>query len=395
MVLMPTIVATRPAQAPDRGPTYSVLYSFTGETDGANPWGGVVEDAAGNLYGTTVSGGMFGCFGSLCGVVFKVDSSGKETVLHNFTGGSDGGYPYAGLLRDAAGNLYGTTATGGSGSCFERNGCRVVFKLDTTGMETVLHTFREGCDGAEPFAGLIRDSIGNLYGTTWNGGNCGRSNLGVVFKVDTTGKETVLHSFGVAAGTQASALLRDAAGNLYGTTAEGGSGCGLCGVVFKLNTAGKLKVLHSFRGSPGPAQPYSWLVRDTAGNLYGTTFSGGAFGDGVVFQLDTSGKLTLLHNFTGGADGANPYAGLLRGASGKLYGTTSSGGSRSCGPSAAGCGVVFKIDTTGKETVLHSFDGTDGSYPSGGLWRDAAGNLYGTTQVGGTSDSGVVFKLTP
>ena len=163
---------------------------------------------------------------------------------------------------------------------------------------------------------------------------------------------------------------------------------------FQSGYDGKESVLHSFAGHPTDgASPYSSLARDTAGNLYGTTAQGGAFGDGAVFKLDTSGKLTLLHSFSGGADGANPYAGLLRDAAGNFYGTAYSGGSGSCFADQ-GCGVVFKLDTTGKETVLRSFDGTDGQYPTAGLSRDTAGNLYGTTYRG-FSSFGVVFKLTP
>ena len=390
MVLMPTMVATRPAQAPAEAPTYSVLYSFDPKAAaGTNPNGGLVRDAAGNLYGTTATFGLPGGNGT----VFKLDPTGKVTVLLSFPDEAGGAYPEAGLTRDAAGNLYGTTSIGGSGPCLRGIGCGLVFKLDTTGKETVLHSFNgPPGDGESPAAVLTRDAAGNLYGTAYD----------VVFKIGATGKETLLHSFHGPPGDGESpqaGLTRDAAGNLYGTTTAGGSGPCVtsngsgCGVVFKVDPTGKETVLHSFAGYPvDGAIPYSSLARDTAGNLYGTTADGGAFGDGAVFKLDTSGKLTLLHSFSGGADGANPIAGLLRDAAGNLYGTDSSGGSGCFG---LGCGVVFKLDTTGKETVLHSFDGTDGRLPNGGLLRDAAGNLYGTTRFGGASDNGVVFKLTP
>ena len=164
VVLLLAVVATPWAQAQ----TYNVLYSFTGGTDGTNPSVGLVRDGAGNLYGTTFNGGTTGgpCGSTGCGVVFEVDKTGKETVLYAFTGGADGGYPQAGLVRDAAGNLYGTTSFGGATSFCFGSGCGVVFKLDKTGKETVLYAFTGGADGGEPVAGLVRDTAGNLYGTT-------------------------------------------------------------------------------------------------------------------------------------------------------------------------------------------------------------------------------------
>jgi uncharacterized repeat protein (TIGR03803 family) len=253
------------------------------------------------------------------------------TVLHRFTSSPDGAYPYAGLVRDAAGNLYGTTYEGGSSDLRDGvSGYGTVFKLDTSGTETVLHRFTSSPDGAYPYAGLVRDAAGNLYGTTSEGGS---SDYGTVFKLDTSGNETVLHNF------------------------TGGDG----------------------------SYPYAGLVRDATGNLYGTTLYGGASGVGTVFKLDTSGNETVLHNFTGG-DGAYPYAGLVRDATGNLYGTTFRGGS-------SDYGTVFKLDTSGTETVLHSFTGySDGSNPRGGLVMDAAGNLYGTTEMIGEA-FGTVFKL--
>jgi uncharacterized repeat protein (TIGR03803 family) len=236
---------------------------------------------------------------------------------------------------------------------------------------------------------LIRDASGNLYGTTPKGGAHG---LGTVFKLATTGKETVLHSFAGyptdGFGPFAS-LIRDASGNFYGTTFEGGVGlCGLrflpvgCGTIFKLDPTGNETILYSFpgRGANG-SSPEAALTRDASGNLYGTTHGGGAFGAGVVFKLDTAGKETILHSFTGGADGGFPLSRLVRDSSGNLYGTTSDGGVFNSGACAgSGCGVVFKLATTGKETLLHSFTGgADGTYLFAGLIRDASGNFYGTT----------------
>jgi uncharacterized repeat protein (TIGR03803 family) len=365
--------------------TFTVLYSFTGGADGANPYAGLARDASGNLYGTTEAGGETSCNSpSGCGTVFKVDTTGKQTVLHSFTGGTDGGDPQAGLLRDSAGNFYGTTLGGGTG------GGGTIFKIDATGKETVLHTFAGKGDGFWPYAGLIRDASGNLYGTTFHGGsNCIRdyhSGCGTVFKVDTNDKWTVLHSFNYHMGDGSypvAGLIQDASGNLYGTTSSG--------IVFEVDTNNKETVLYRFTGGADGANPLAGLIQDAAGNLYGTTSAGGANGFGTVFKVDTTGNETVLYSFAGGVDGAGPQAGLLRSANGNLYGTTAAGGDTSCTPS--GCGTVFKLDSTGKETVLHSFTGLDGRAPLGGLVRDGAGNLYGTTSAGGAHGFGVVFKL--
>jgi uncharacterized repeat protein (TIGR03803 family) len=228
--------------------------------------------------------------------VFKLDTSGKETVLYSFTGGADGGNPGAGVIRDSAGNLYGTDEN--FAKC---GGCGVAFKLDAAGNKTVLHSFGGGTDGIMSMASLIRDSAGNLYGTTEyggvTGGVCGTSGCGVVFKLDTAGAETVLYKFtgGSDGAKLASSLIRDSTGNLYGTTYAGGVTTGACatiggismpgcGVVFKLDAAGNLTVLHAFTGLDG-ANPVAGLIRDSAGNFYGTAVHGGASHGGVVFKL--------------------------------------------------------------------------------------------------------------
>jgi uncharacterized repeat protein (TIGR03803 family) len=402
IALVPEVLNTRPAQAPTEPPgasaaTYTILYAFTGGADGGTPTNGVVRDAVGNLYGTTQFGGLRGCAG-YCGVVFKLDTTGKETVLHSFTGnrGGDGENPYGGVIRDPAGNLYGTTTAPGT-----------VFEVDATGKETILHRLA-GASGQAPYASLIRDAEGNLYGTTRFGG--GVQDDGVVFKLAPTPsgwRETVLHRFlGYPSdgANPIAGLIRDKAGSSYGTTTSGGSGLCTnpggttpsgCGAVFKVDATGNETVLHSFVGYPADgAFPYGRLVGDKELNLYGTTFAGGDFGDGAVFKLDKTGNETILYSFTGGADGANPTGGLVRDAAGNLYGTTTAGGSSAC-PFDAGCGVVFELDTTGSLTVLHSFDGADGTAPTGTLWRDTLGNLYGVASSGGASDAGVVFKITP
>src|ERR1022692_13994 len=239
VVLLLVVVVSQSAQAQ----TFSVLYSFMGGADGFGPNSGLVRDAAGNFYGTTMAGGAYDL-----GTVFKLDKTGKETVLYTFIGGTDGAEPVAGLARDAAGNLYGTTLYGGvTGTECQRQGeptgCGVVFKLDETGKETVLYTFFGGKDGAEP--GTLRwdAAMGNLYGATAYGGGTakecpqqanGFTGCGTVFKLDSNNEETILHSFtGGTEGRFPGLGLRDTAGNLYGTTGEGGS-MG-CGVVFKLS----------------------------------------------------------------------------------------------------------------------------------------------------------------
>jgi uncharacterized repeat protein (TIGR03803 family) len=373
VVLVPAVVVVVLAAPPAQAQTYSVLYSFHGFY-GEAPLAGLIQDKEGNLYGTTAGGGVHNY-----GVVFKLKADGKEKVLYRFASYRDGWRPQAGLVRDSAGNLYGTTWGGGG------RGGGAVFKLDTTGAETVLHSFTLGAGGGEPVASLVRDSAGNLYGTTNAGG---AYNAGVVFKLNANGKEKVLHTFtGGADGLHpVAALVRDSAGNLYGTT-YGGGAYG-AGAVFKLDTTGAETVLYSFTGGADGASPQAGLLRDSAGNLYGTTY-GGAYGAGVVFKLDTTGAETVLYSFTGGADGASPTAGVVRDSADNLYGTTYKGG-------AYNWGTVFKLDTTGAETVLHSFTGgADGAYPFAGLVRDSSGNLYSTTVEGGAYGYGVVFKITP
>jgi uncharacterized repeat protein (TIGR03803 family) len=223
-----------------------VLYSFRGEPDGAFPEGALIADLAGNLYGTTAGGGGFSCGASDCGTVFKMTPDGQETLLYAFQGGNDGGVPHAGLVRDATGNLYGTTAMGGGTGCFESVGCGTVFKIAPDGTETVLHAFSQS-EGSDPLAGLAMDRVGNLYGTAYLGGDlgCGTSGLGcgTVFEIAPDGSETTLHVFeaGADGSFPQGTLLLDASGNLYGTTEHGGEAknerCapdGGCGTIFKL-----------------------------------------------------------------------------------------------------------------------------------------------------------------
>ena len=378
IVLMVAAVGVHSAQAQ----TYSLIYSFKCGEDGSNPYGGLVRDGSRNLHGTTYDGGTLGH-----GVVFKLTPTGALTVLHTFAGGpTDGATPVATMVRDAAGNLYGTTGEGGT------YGYGAVFEVPAAGPETLLYNFEGSTgsktDGAYPFPALIRDPAGTLYGATVLGG---MNQNGTVFKLTPAGNESVLWSFGgvVGDGEQPHAgLLRDPAGNLYGTTRDGGSGSG---TIFKLTPAGVETVLWSFRGTPDGQFPHTFLVQDAGRNLYGTTLQGGAHNRGTVFKLSPAGVETVLWSFAGSPhDGQEPHAGLVRDAAGNLYGTTVKGG-------GGGFGTIFELTSSGAETVLHSFanDAADGGSPESGLLRDAARNLYGTTYYGGTSGCGTVFKYTP
>jgi uncharacterized repeat protein (TIGR03803 family) len=408
VLLLPSVIARAQTQAQK----FKVLHTFHGP-NGSLPMTQLVRDASGNIYGTTSGGGSGICDGTHdCGTGFKLDKTGKQVWLHNFNG-SNGAEPAAGLLLDAAGNLYGTTALGGDMTCFSL-GCGTVFKLDKNGKETVLHKFKGSPDGEMPEALLVKDSAGNLYGTTPFGGRSG--GYGTVFQLRTTGKETILHSFagppdgGADGAYSAAGVIRDAAGNLYGVTNAGGpSGAG---VVYGLD-AGTETLLYSFPGGSDGDDPFSILVADAAGNLYGTTREGGnsecgGTGCGTVFELspqsDGGWKETTLYTFcsqSNCSDGEEPIAGpLVRDSDGNLYGTTYFGGSAACGRS--GCGVVFKLDTSGKETILHTFTGdADGANPWAGLTMDKAGNLYGAATQGGDlscpieNGCGVVFRITP
>jgi uncharacterized repeat protein (TIGR03803 family) len=362
------------AQAQD----YAVLHYFTNGADGFDVGHVLSQDSKGNIYGTTNVGGVGGtCVVVGCGTIFKVDSSGNHTVLYNFKGGTDGSHPISGVIRDQHGNLYGTTQAGGALDV------GTVFKLDSAGNHTVLYSFAGGADGSTPVGGLVRDSKGDLYGTTSAGGSGG--GYGTIFQVSAGGTHTVLHNFSYSDGIgPAATLFRDSKRNLYGTTNSGGVGG--YGTVFKLDSAGNYSVLHSFTGGAGGLEPYyAGVIGDPRGNLYGTTRAGGTFNFGTVFKLDADGNYTVLYSFTGGADGGYPMAGLVRDSKHNLYGTTEGGGTG--GNCNIGCGIVFKLDSADTETVLHNFiGGSDGVFPMGELLRNSNGNLYGTTTT-------TVFRL--
>jgi uncharacterized repeat protein (TIGR03803 family) len=374
---------------------YSVIYSFKGGSDGLLPWGTLTIDQAGNLYGTTQYGGFPGPCYSGCGTIFEISPGGQETILHSFTGGRDGYDPIVGLTQTAPGNYYGATASGGLPPA--GMGFGVIFGLNN-GIERVIYTFK-GKDGWAPDA-VQPQPDGSLIGTAANGGMlsgvCTVYGCGTVFRIDATGNETTLYTFrgGADGGVPTGGVFEDADGNLYGTAAEGGSdlsGCGGfgCGVFYRINPLGNEAVLFNF--GEGDGNPVGPLVADADGNLYGTTLQG----NGVVFKLNLQGEGGVLYAFQGHSDGAAPgRGGLIRDAAGNLYGVTSFDGTNDNG-------TIFKVTPSGQETVLYRFGGgADGSEPVGGLVA-FGGYLYGTTSIGGISSTdcfgglgcGVVFKL--
>jgi uncharacterized repeat protein (TIGR03803 family) len=379
--------------------TESTLYQFV-LSSGEFPFGGVIFDANGNLYGTTNIAGAY-----QVGTVYKLSpgSGGTwtETVLHSFNiNGKGGAYPFGTLIFDSVGNLYGTTSAGGQagyGTAFE-----LIPQSNGSWTEKVLHEFgQSSTDGQVPMTGLVFDAAGNLYGTTWSGGAYG---FGVAFKLAPQAggswKETLLHSFGNGKDGQnpAASLILDASGNLYGTTTAGGN--------YKVGTAFELspksgggwteRVIHEFGNSAADGQsPYGSLIFDASGNLYGTA-SGGGSPSVLSTAFELSPKVggtwteTILHSFSG-PDGEGPLANLIFDAAGNLYGTTNRGGTHDYG-------TVFEISPNGNgtwtERVLYSFFGeSDGSYPRSGLVLDSAGNLDGTTA--GLGNYSTVFQVTP
>lgn len=395
------VLATLFLAAAVQAQTYSVLYTFSGGTDGSFPTGTLIRDGNGNLYGVTSSGGDMKCgSGFGCGTAFRLSPSGTKFVLHRFHHQPDANSASS-LIRDREGNLYGTGQSGGS------YGYGSIFKIAPGNYESVFFSFPGKQDGQDPHSNLIRDEDGNFYGTTLGGGDygfCPTNGCGTVYKVDKYGQQTVLHRFsGPPDGYYPlGGLVTDEEGNLFGTTNGGGTGnctgSGGCGVVFKIDRHGVETIVYDFLGGANDgAGPDASLIKDEAGNLYGTTVAGGPSNQGTVFKLDKDGAVTLLHSFTGGTDGGAPVSHLLRDPAGNLYGTTYDGGLSSCGFMGSGCGVVFKLDRNASFSVLHAFTlGTDGGFPYfGGLIRDRDGNLYGVTSSGGSTDNGVVFKIAP
>ncbi len=365
--------------------TFSVVHNFTGGSDGAYPMNGFTANGK-NLFGTTSSGGTSGV-----GVVFKISTSGVETMLHTFTGSPDGASPNGGVLRDKYGHLYGTTTAGGTynaGIVFEIIGKK----------ETVLYSFAGGKDGAVPEAGVIEDAAGNLYGTTSAGGKSGN---GTVFRLappKTLGSpwsETVLYSFGTGTdgAVPVGGVILDAAGNLYGTTSVGGTSG--YGTVFQLvpGTPWKENILHSFQNGNDGATPYAGLIADKSGNFYGAATDGGSNGGGTAFELTSSkGVWTfdVLYSVPGwGISGT--FRDLVMDKSGNLYATTHCDGGDSAG-------TVYELTPSNGAwtyTLLYTFTGGgDGLFSFSNLVVNE-GKLYGTTAYGGSQGAGVVFEVTP
>jgi uncharacterized repeat protein (TIGR03803 family) len=382
--------------------SYKVVYNFTGGSDGADPRAALI-DVNGTLYGTTFEGGGSACYKYQgCGTVFSVTPSGQETVLHAFTGGSDGAGPSAALI-DVNGALYGTTFHGGDSKCrnYTGIGCGTVFSITPSGSENVLHTFTGPPDGAWPAAGLINVN-GTLYGTTAEGGNSGGCRLGhpkigcgSVYSITPSGSENVLFRLvGPATGSYAAASLLDVNGTMYSATEFGGGGHGQ-GSVYSVTASGSGKLLHHFTYKEGDGEAAAAGLIDVKGLLYGTLSSGGPHYSGTIFSITTTGTVKRVYSFAGRPDGAYPRARLIN-VDGTLYGTTVDGGNRCSSQSNAGCGTVFSVTTGGTEQVLHAFsdNGSDGYHPYARL-INVKGTLYGTTAYGGTHGSGTVFAITP
>jgi uncharacterized repeat protein (TIGR03803 family) len=379
--------------------TTDVIFSFE-EDEGEYADTDLETDSLGNIYGTTVLGGDFGS-----GTVFQLSPTPNgwvHTVLYSFTGGADGGEPYKGVTLDRDGNLYGTAVTGGSGNC--EGGCGVIYKLTNTKgswTQKVVHAFTGGDDGSGPGSRVTVDRVGNIYGMTPTGGAYG---LGTIYQIRplSTGAATfkVIHTFtGGTDGSNGSAgrmILRD--GRLYGAATTGGSNGS--GVVFELTPMafGKwdFKTIYTFQGQPDASFPYGALLFDPSGNIYGTTYYGGANGIGAVYKLSPQpvGEWTedVIYSFQQGTDGNSPISNLVFDKTGNLYGTTSEGG--------LGSGTIFKLSPVGggnwTETVVHAFEGPpDGGFAYNGMVVDIFGNFYGATVHGGENNDGSVYKFTP
>jgi uncharacterized repeat protein (TIGR03803 family) len=365
--------------------TFTNLHNFGVLGLGAYPATALVEGSDGNFYGTTAVGGS-----NFYGTVFQMSATGSLTLLYSFTDGTDGANPQAGLVQGSDGDFYGTTSTGGN------DGYGTVFKISAGGSLTPLYSFTGGTDGGNPMAGLVQGSDGNFYGTTSIGGTGpifdGVEPFGTVFKISASGSLTTLYSFtdGSDGSFPGAGLVQGNDGNFYGTTEYGGSNG--YGAVFKISAGGALAPLYSFTGADDGGTPEAGLVQGSDGNFYGTTYLGGTGGYGAVFKISAGGSLTPLHSFADGADGAYPSAGLVQGSDGNFYGTTEHGGTDIVHSDTSG--TVFKISAGGSLTPLYSFTvGADGAQPSAGLVQGSDGNFYGTTYYGGTNNSGAIFKI--
>jgi uncharacterized repeat protein (TIGR03803 family) len=359
---------------------YAQLYSFKGMPDGAYPLKRLLN-VNGVLYGTTSWGGTIdkGCRCEQTGTIFKWSPAHGEQVVHVFQDFPDGDSPYAGLI-DVKGDLYGTTAYGGDA---QNRG--TVFKVSASGVESVLYRFSGPRDGMNPYPGLTYAN-GLLYGATDFGGAIGDCDkgCGTIFSVSLAGSQKVLYRFKNANdGAQPAGNLIYRNGKLYGTAGGGDPYYRGHGVVFAMTPSGHESVIYRFKGEPDGSGPGAGLT-EVNGEFYGTTTAGGTKLGGTVYKINSSGKESVVYSFP---RKSTPQSGLLY-VNGALYGTTTYGGS-------AGHGTVFKVSLDGKGTIVYSFHGpTDGKSPTGGL-INVNGTLYGTTSQGGTSNDGTLFEVSP
>lgn len=371
--------------------TETVIYSFTGGNDGADPTTPLTEGTDGYLYGTTSAAGANGSGGT----VFKITTAGVLTVLHSFMNGSltDGSGP-SGVIQGADGSFYGVTTYGGA------TGNGAVFKITPTGIETVIYSFVNGVggDGFNPSGNLIQATDGNFYGTAPNGGAYGN---GVVFKITPSGQESVLHSFNASANdgySPSSGLIQASDGDLYGTTPGNGPDVNKSfGAVFKLTLSGQEALVYTFQGQTASdgQLPDAGLIQGGDGNFYGTTTEGGAGLSGTVFKLTPAGVETVLSNFNAGGsasvNGYSPTASLIQASDGNLYGINGLGGANN------NDGTVFQVTPQGVTTLVYAFGANsgDGSDAQANLIQASDGNFYGTTHAGGAYGYGTIFRITP
>ena len=388
------------AAGPARGGE-TVLHAFGGRSDGHFPASGVIRGPDGTFYGTT-EGDFSPVSAPDLGTVFAMTPQGTVHRLHQFVD-SDGATPLAGLVQGADGSLFGITQAGGSSKncpADMSSGCGTVFRIAPDGTFFSLYSFTGGLDGSRPTSALTFGADGQLYGTTSTGGVAG---YGTAFRISAAGDFATLAQFtGGALGITPSGPLTLASdGNFYGVTMYGGgAGCSNCGVVYRLQPNGGLQTVHAVAGIGEGGGLSGALVEGPDGTLYGTSISGGggcaSGGCGTVYAVTPDGRWTTLYAFKGGADGYNPLSGVVFGADGALYGTTSFGGtSPACTNPRSGrpCGTIFRVTTAGQHGVLFRFNGADGDTPRGTLIQDADGSFVGTTLYGGSKTYGNVFRF--
>jgi uncharacterized repeat protein (TIGR03803 family) len=386
-----------PAQAQN---TYTVLHSYNGATDGANPTWGLTQGTSGNLFGTASNGGVHGG-----GTSYLVTAAGVVTVLYSFCAlpdGSvclDGNLLQSGVVQSSEVFFYGVTVFGGDLT----NNAGIVYKISPTGLLTILHDF-VGTDGANPYATMVHGTDGEFYGSTTAGGTNG---LGTIYKINDVGIFTSLHSFvGTDGQFPVTQMIQGLDGNFYGVTEMGGNNGTNAGTIFEITSGGVFTNLYNFCSLASCAdgsKPVGALVQGTDGNFYGTTETGGLRSGGVAYRITPTGTFNVIYNFCskpGCTDGNSPAAGLIEANDGNLYGTTLLGGTSSTACTAmqqGGCGTIFKLGSGGKLTTLYSFCQqiacADGNSMQGPLLEDTSGIFYGTTTTGGANGDGVMFSL--